>query len=400
MTASLNRRNVLLLALCQALGMSCFSFSMTVSSLVGLELAPAPHLATLPLGLHYLASMMATLPASHLMKRFGRRAGFTFGASLGVVSGVIGALAIYWQSFPLFCLGTLFLGAFNGHALFYRFAAADVATPLERGRAISMVLAGGLAAAFLGPELAKYSRHIFGWKEFLAGYFVICLLTGLSILVLQFLRIPRPQLDKSGAADSAQRPLWEIIRQPKLLLAVACGMVSYGSMNLIMVSTPLAMVGCGHQFESAASVVQWHIVGMYVPSFFTGRVIRSLGVYRVLGLGALVILVAAAAAWTGDAFFNFWVALVLLGVGWNFLFVGGSVLLTETYRPSEMAKVQGLNDFLVSGTVAITALSSGVIFAAFGWESLISIVLGPLAVVLVSIIWAGQVAPKHSPSTN
>ena len=400
MTVSQNRRNVLLLALCQALGMSCVSFSMTVSSLVGLELAPAPHLATLPLGLHYLASMLATLPASQLMRRYGRRAGFSFGASLGVLSGLVCALAVSRESFPLFCLGTALLGAFNGHALFYRFAAADVATSLEKSRAISMVLAGGLAAAFMGPELAKVSRHLFDWHEFLGGYLAISLLTGLSILVLQFLRIPRPQFEEGTTEETEQRPLWQILKQPKLILAVACGMVSYGAMNLIMVSTPLAMVGCGHEFESAASVVQWHIVGMYLPSFFTGRVIRTLGIYPTLGLGALVIIGGAIAAWSGDAFANFMIALVALGVGWNFLFVGGSVLLTETYRPTEMSKIQGINDFLISGTVATTALSSGVLFAAFGWESLIAVVAGPLAAIFLSIIWSGQSSKRHAPTSS
>jgi len=400
MTPDRNRRNVLLLALCQALGMSCTSFSMTVSSLVGLALAPAPHLATLPIGLHYVGSMLATLPASHLMRRFGRRAGFSFGAFLGVLSGATCAQAVASGNFPLFCLGTTLLGAFNGHFIFYRFAAADSATPLERGRAISLVLAGGLAAAFLGPELAKVSRHVLDWTEFLGGYLAISLLSGLSIVALQFLRIPRPALTEAGLGEAAPRPLWHIVRQPKLLLAVACGMVSYGAMNFIMVSTPLAMVGCGHQFESAASVVQWHIVGMYLPSFFTGRVIHALGVYRVLGLGALVILVGAATAWSGNSFLNFWIALFLLGLGWNFLFVGGSVLLTETYRRSEMAKVQGLNDFLVSGTVAATALSSGAVFAALGWESLIAMVFLPLLLVFVAIFGSGLASARQARAEN
>lgn len=400
MSSPKNQRNVLLLATCQALGTTCVSFSMTVSSLVGLALAPAPHLATLPLGLHYLTLMLATLPASQLMRRFGRRAGFSFGAALGVLSGLICAQAVASGNFPLFCLGTAFLGAFNGHFMFYRFAAADCATPLERGRAISLVLAGGLVAAFLGPEMAKYSRNIMDWPEFIGGYLAISLLGALSILVLQFLRIPRAKPVETEAGTGVQRPLSQIVRQPKFLLAVACGMVGYGAMNFIMVSTPLAMVGCGHVFESAASVVEWHIVGMYLPSFFTGRVIRKIGVYRVLGLGALLILIAAAAAWSGNAFMNFWTALVLLGVGWNFLFVGGSVLLTETYRPAEMNKVQGINDFLVSGTVAFTALSSGAVFVAFGWESLIAIVLVPLVLVFLSILWAGQVSAREAASSN
>ena len=400
MTANPTRRNVLLLAICQALGMSAVALSMTVASLVGLELAPQPYLATLPLGLHYLASLLATLPASHLMRHVGRRAGFSFGASLGFLAGLLSAWGIAQGSFEIFCAGTFLLGTFNGHVVFYRFAAADTATAMERGRAISLVLAGGLAAAFLGPELAKHSRQLFDWGDFAGGYLSISLLAGLSILVLQFLRIPRPQLPHGRAKGEGQRPLLQIMRQPKFLVAVACGMVGYGAMNIIMVSTPLAMVGGGHHFDHAASVIQWHIVGMYLPSFFTGRWIQRFGLYRILGTGALLILACVATTWSGSGFIQYWSALVLLGVGWNFLYVGGSALLTETYRPEEMAKTQGINDFCVSGLTAITALSSGAIFATVGWGGLTAVVVAPLILVFLAILWAGQAAAKAARSAG
>lgn len=394
------RRNVLLLAVCQALGMSCTSLSMTVSSLVGLELAPAPDWATLPLGLHYLATMLATLPASQCMRIWGRRAGFSVGAFIGLAAGLVSAAGIWFASFELFCLGAFLLGCFNGHAVFYRFAAADTATPLERGRAISLVLAGGLAAAFIGPELAKHSRVLADWPEFLGGFLAISLLAGFSILVLQFLRIPKPVAATGLEGTSSARPIWQIVRQPKFLIAVACAMVGYGAMNLIMVSTPLAMVGGGHHFDHAASVVQWHVVGMYLPSFFTGRWITRFGLYRILGAGALMILLCVAITWSGHGFVQFWTALVLLGVGWNFLYVGGSALLTETYRPAEMSKAQGLNDFLVAGTTAMTALTSGMLFAGFGWGGLTAIVVAPLFLVLLAVIWGGRGAAAAAGATG
>ena len=384
------RRNVLLLAVCQALGMSCMSLSMTVSSLVGLELAPEPGLATLPLGLHYLASMMATLPASQTMRRYGRRAGFSIGALLGFFAGIFSALGIFWGSFEVFCAGAFLLGSFNGHAVFYRFAAADTATPMERSRAISLVLAGGLAAAFIGPELAKHSRHLFDLGDFAGGYLAVSLLAAVSLLVLQLLRIPRPAPRRHASSGTEQRPLSRLVLQPKFLVAVACAMVGYGAMNFIMVSTPLAMMGGGHPFENAASVVQWHIVGMYLPSFFTGRWIQRFGLYRVLGAGVVCILACVAITWTGSGMIQFWLSLALLGVGWNFLYVGGSTLLTETYRPEEMSKVQGLNDFLVTAVTAVTALSSGAIFVHFGWGVLTGVAVLPLLLVFLGILWASK----------
>ena len=252
MTRDPTIRNVVLLALCQALAMGCMSLSMTVSALVGQRLAIDPAIATIPLSLQYVGTLVATMPASLFMNRFGRRAGFSVGALLGMAGGGCAVLGILTESFLLFALGSLLLGLFNGHVLFYRFAAADTASEAFRSRAISLVLAGGLLAAFIGPELAKRTRDLFEGGSFAGGYAAIVGLSLLSLAVLQFIRIPRPAAERR--AGSA-RPIGEIARQPALIVAVACGMVGYGAMNLIMVSTPPAMVAHAHAFESAALAV-------------------------------------------------------------------------------------------------------------------------------------------------
>ena len=323
-------KNVVLLALCQALAMSCMSLSMTSSALVGQSLAPDPSLVTIPLALQYVGTLIATMPASFSMKRFGRRIGLSLGAGLGLLSGLIAAAGIYIDSFWIFAAGSLILGFFNGHVLFYRFAAADTASEAFRSRAISLVLAGGLLAAFIGPELAKQTRDLFEPALFAGGYASVSVLSLLSIVLLQFIRIPRPARSE---ARSGGRPIGTILRQPAAIVAIFCGMVGYGAMNIIMVSTPMAMVANHHPFESAALVIQWHLVGMYLPSFFTGSIIHRIGVIPVLAGGALLILAAIGVNLSGIQLPQFLSALVLLGVGWNFLYIGGSTLLTECYSP-------------------------------------------------------------------
>ncbi|MGF1611621.1 MAG: MFS transporter [Kiloniellales bacterium] len=377
-------RNVVLLAICQGLAMSGSALIITVAALVGHSLAEDKALATLPLALQFAATMAATMPASLLMQRWGRRAGFSLGAGFALVSGLVSAQALFMSSFWLFCLGNALFGVATAHAFYYRFAAADTASPAFKSRAISLVLAGGLVAAFLGPELAKWSRDLFAPVLFAGGFLCIAGLALLSLVVLQFIDIPRPH-----AAERRQggRPLLEIARQPEFAIAVLCAMVGYGAMNLVMTSTPLAVVACQHPFESAAFVIQWHVAAMFAPSFVTGHLIRRLGVLPVLTLGALLVLGCVAINLSGVAVIQFWSALVLLGVGWNFLFVGGTTLLTETYRPEERAKAQGLNDLLVFGTVALTALGSGMLFEAFGWQAVNLAVVAPVLLVGLGLAW-------------
>ncbi len=376
--------SVAVLAVCQALGMSCLALSITVTALVGSGLAPTPALATLPLALQFVATAATTIPASLLMGRYGRRVGFTLGSLLGIAGGVVSCLAVFQADFWLFCAGAALLGGFGTHIALYRFAAADVAGPAYRSRAISYVMIGGIVAAVLGPELAKWTKDLFAPVTFAGGYAGIAALAFGTLVLIQFAALPPPL---SREARSQGRPLSEIVRQPTLIVAVLCAMVAYGAMNLVMVSTPLAMVACAHPFETAAFVIQWHVVGMYAPSFVTGHIIHRVGALPVIAVGGLLILGCALVNLTGVEVLQFWAALVLLGVGWNFMFVGGTTLLTETYRPEEQARVQAFNEFMVFGTTAVTALASGAVFSALGWQAVNLGILAPVALATGAALW-------------
>ncbi len=381
------KRNVLLLALCQALFMSASSLIMTVTALVGHGLAADKSLATLPLALQFVATMLTTFPASLAMKHMGRRAGFGIGALCGIAGGGLSAQAIVMGSFALFCGASLLLGIAAGCAFFYRFAAADTASPDFKSRAISLVMGGGVIAAFLGPELAIWSRDLLAPVTFAGGYLAIAALALITLLILQFIEIPKPSGEERHGSG---RPMLEIVRQPAFVVAVLCAMVAYGAMSLVMVSTPLAVLACDHSFETAAFVIQWHVVAMYGPSFVTGHAIRRFGVLPILLLGVVLVLGCVAVNLSGVEAWRFWAALVFLGLGWNLMFVGGTTLLTETYRPSEKAKTQALNDFLVFGTVAASALASGRVFEAFGWQTVNLGVVAPLLLVGLAVLWLGR----------
>lgn len=380
-------KNVFLLALCQALGMSCSALVVTVSALVGNLLAPDKSLITLPLALQFIAMMASAAPASLLMRRFGRRVGFSLGAVFGCAAGLVGMYAILVESFGLLCASAILFGVFSCHVQYYRFAAADTASESFKSQAISLVLAGGVLAAILGPELAKWSRDLFEPVLFAGAYLCIAGLAVVSLLVLQFIDIPRPGVE---ARRGGGRSIGLIMRQPAFIVAVLCAMVSYGSMNLVMTTTPLAMVACQHPFDSAALVIQWHIVGMYAPSFFTGHLIRRFGVIPILSLGAFLILGCIAVNLSGTGVFHFWSGLVLLGLGWNFMFVGGTSLLTECYRPEERAKVQAVNEFMVFATVSCTALLSGALFNLLGWEAVNLGVVAPVLIALGAVLWLSR----------
>lgn len=386
-TTDPTKRNVLVLAICQALAMSSMSLLITISAIVGSTLAPAPSQATLPLALQFLGMVCSTLPASMAMRRWGRRAGFTLGAGIGALGGAISMAAVFAADFWLLCFGSVLIGSAAAHAQYYRFAAADTASEAFRSRAISLVLAGGVAAAFIGPELAKQTRTLFEPVLFAGGYFAIIVLMLLSILLLRLIRIPVATY-KPGATSG--RPLPEIMRQPVFIVAALGAMVGYGTMNLVMVSTPLAMLACAHPFESAAFVIQVHVLGMYVPSFFTGHLIHRFGLRPVMGTGALLLLGCVAVNVSGIAVANFAIGLILLGLGWNLLFVGGTTMLTQSYRPEEKAKVQAINDFLVFGTVAATAFLSGAVYDIYGWNVLNFLLVAPVLLVIASLFWLGR----------
>lgn len=372
------KRNVILLALCQAMLITAMSLQISVSALVGQAIA-GPALATIPLGLLFLGNMLTTFPASFYMKRFGRRAGFMTGALLGMAGAVLAVYAVAQQHFMLFCAANLLLGTFNGFGQFYRFAAADVSTAEYRSRAIAYVLAGGVLAAVIGPNLAAFTRTSFS-VAFLGSYGALIGVFLLSLAISSLLNIPKPGVQE---LDGPKRPLGKIALQPIFLVAVIGAMVGYGVMNLMMTATPLAMEFHRHTFESTALVIQWHILAMFVPSFFTGHLIRWMGVLNVMLAGALVLLGAVAVNLSGVSVHHFTWALILLGLGWNFLYIGGTTLLTDSYWPAEKAKAQALNDFLVFTTVTCTALGVGAIHRWFGWEA---INLGVVPLILITMI--------------
>lgn len=384
MTSTLARRNVFILAAGQALALSGATLVMAVSALAGSTLAPVPWMATLPLALQFLATMLATIPASLLMGRIGRRPGFLIGQAIGIVGAVVAGSALMQGWFWAFAAGSLLIGVHNAFWQYFRFAAADAADASYRPRAISYVMAGGVVAAVLGPELAKATRDLLAPVPFAGSYLAIAGLALTSIVLLSFLRIPRPAPAERAAGG---RLLGDIARQPRFLVAVLAAMIGYGVMNLVMVATPLAMAACSFEFSDSAFVIQWHVLGMFVPSFFTGHLIKRFGALRIILVGTLLNVGCMAVNLAGQDLENFWLALVLLGLGWNFMFIGGTSLLTETYRPEERSKVQALNDFLVFTTVATASFSSGALQDTVGWEGVNAAMSLPILLTFAAVVW-------------
>jgi MFS family permease len=359
------RRNVFILAICMALANSATTLQVTLGGLVGFLLVEDKALATLPVTFVVGGTALATIPASMLMRRIGRQLGFMIGCLIGTGGSLIAALGVYLAHFWLFCLGAFIFGASVAFTQLYRFAAADMAPQEMKSRAISWVMVGGLVSAFAGPEIAKHTREILSPYLFLGSYLAAAALPILVLGILTTVRLPKP-----GSAEMHEpgRPLSEIVRQPAFVVAAMAGMFGYGVMNLLMTATPLAMQICEHPFTAAATVIQWHVFGMFFPSFFTGSLIARFGALRIIVIGAVLNLACIAVALAGIAVLNFQAALLILGVGWNFMYIGGTALLTEVYRPAERNKTQALNDFLVFGTVALASLGSGKLLYHWGWD--------------------------------
>jgi len=357
---------------------------ITTSPLIGQMLAPDPQWATLPLAAHHCGVMAATMPASQIMRRIGRRNGFMMATLFGMAGASIAGYAILEAWFWIFCLGVFVVGWFNGFAVFYRFAAADASTPEFRPKAISWVLTGGLFAALLGPQLANLTKDLLAPVQFSGSYFALIGLYVLNLIIVSFVRIP-----PLSAAERATtgRPLLQILAQPKCFVAVITAVIAYGVMGLLMTSTPLAMLACGFEFSESAVVISMHVIGMFAPSFFAGNLISRFGSLRIMLVGILINLICVGIGLAGIDFWNFGAGLFLLGVGWNFMFIGATTLLTEVHTPSERAKVQGFNDFLIFGTITMAALSSGNLLHFFGWNIVNYGVLPFLCVVLVLILW-------------
>jgi len=330
-----------------------------------------------------LGGAIGTMPASLHMKRVGRQRGLSAGTLWGIAGALICASAIWLQSFWLLCLGTLVWGVYNAYGQYYRFAAADVASGDFKPIAISLVLAGGLVGGILGPQASRWTIGLLEPK-FMGAYLALIGVAVATMLLLRFVRIPTPSLAEQAATG---RPLRVIASQPKFIVAVLAGAIGYGVMNFLMTSTPIAMQVCGHPYGDAAFVISSHIIGMFAPSFVTGPLIKRVGVLPVMFAGALFNFLAIGIALSGVAVAQFWWALVLLGVGWNFLYLGGTTLLTETYRPEERARAQGTNEQAIFIMMAISSLSSGLTVTTAGWERVNLFALPLVALVATAIVW-------------
>ena len=376
-------RNVALLAACQAMLFSNSSTLASINGLAGMTLATNPALGTLPVTTWVLGGAIATLPASLYMKRVGRTQGLIAGAATGIAAALICALAMITHSFWLLCLGTLVFGASNATGQYYRFAAADVSPYDYKARAISLVLAGGLVGGIIGPGSSRFSVDAFA-ERFLGAYLLLIVFSLATIGLLAATRIPNPTAEERA---SGGRPLREIATQPKFIVAVLSGAIGYGVMNLLMTATPIAMGLCGHPFGDAAFVISSHVIGMFAPSLVAGSLIKRFGVIKVIATGAVLNVVCIGIALNGVSVTHFWLSLVLLGVGWNFMYVGGTALLTETYRPEEKAKAQGTNDMCIFVMMVISSLTSGVLVTGAGWEKVNLFALPLLGVVFAAALW-------------
>jgi predicted MFS family arabinose efflux permease len=362
-------RQISLLALCQALLYVNNVTLISINGLAGLALASTPVLATLPVTTYIFGSALTTLPASLAMARWGRRAGFMFGAAMAIAGTSTAAFGMLTGSFALLCLGTFCTGIYNAFAQYLRFAAVDVADaydPALKERAIAWVLAGGIAGGLVGPELSKLTSGLLP-VTFAASYMTLAVVALLAGGIASRLVIPRPPVSASAVAA---RPLGTIARQPTFILAVMVGAISYGGMNLLMTATPLAMKVCGFGYPEAADVIKWHVVGMFAPGFFSGHLVRRFGTLQMMLAGCGLMLATVGIAHAGLTYWHFWFALFALGVGWNFMFVGATSLLTTTYATSEKAKVQGVNDLTIFLTMITSSAASGALVSTSGWTDL------------------------------
>jgi MFS family permease len=388
----LAKRNALVLAVAQALAGGNNAVIVATSGIAGASLAPDPGLATVPISAMVVGMWVGALPIGMMAKNYGRRFALQVGSVFGVLAGFVSCVAMLQGSFPQLILGTFCGGLYAAAHQSYRFAAADTASEAFRPKAISYVMAGGLFAAFVGAQLVIFTKDL--WQPFLfaATYLGQAAVALLAAGVLVFLRIPKPS--KAGHHEATARPLSEIARQSRFIVAVVCGVASYGIMNLIMTSAPLAMVvECGHSVTESTLGLQWHVLAMYGPSFFTGTLISRFGTKPVVGAGLGLIAASAIVGLLGTSVAHFWAVLILLGLGWNFGFIGATAMVTECHRPAERNKVQAFNDFLVFGSMAVTSFSSGKLLATIGWVA-VNITAFPIILVAGTLLFWLALRPR------
>lgn len=391
---AMQRGNVLALAACQALLVTNNAMMISIGTLAADTLAQNKYLVTLPATAYILGGGIATMPVSLFMKRRGRRAGFILGCCFGMAGAALAAAAMALHSFWLLAFAALVSGIYTGSGGFYRFAAADTVSADWRSKAISLVLAGGIVGGVFGPESSKVTRNLLE-TAYLGSFLSLIFLALIAVAILRRIELPAPTSEEQHGAT---RPLREIVAQPAFIVAVLGAITAYGVMNLLMAATPLAMQMCKHPYNAAMLVIEWHIIAMFAPAFGTGWLISRIGVLPVMFLGVVLKLGAIAIAVSSVTVTAFWLSMVLIGVGWCFLFVGGTTLLTETYRPAEKAKTQGFNDLLIYATMGATSLTSGAILYKYSWNALNASALPLLAITAIAILWLAASRRNAAPA--
>jgi predicted MFS family arabinose efflux permease len=390
------KRLAVRLAVASALAGGNAAVLFATASIIGASMAPSAGLATLPLTAYVVGLACGTLPIGVIAKRFGRRAAFLVGAFAGVLTGLISATATLAWSFPLLCLGGFFGGVYAAASQSYRFAAADGASPTLQPKVISWVLAGGVLAGVIGPQLVEHTMDLWPQRLFAATYVGQAVVAVLAMIVLAGVKPPPPH----AASEEAARPLLEIVRQPRFIVAALCGTVSYGLMNFVMTAAPLAMKMCGLSLTQSNLGLQWHILAMYAPSFFTGSLIQRFGVSPVIAFGLVLEIAAAIVDMSGLTVWHFWIGLILLGLGWNFSFIGASALVVTTHRAPERTKVQSFNDFIIFGTIALASFASGQMLADGGWSHVNIAVFPPAVLALAALVWLALRSSRLNPAPD
>jgi MFS family permease len=392
---ALARRNAITLAIASGLAGANATIVYATGGIIGQSLASTAMLATLPASVFMLGTMLATLPVAEASRRFGRRATFMAGNIVGAWAGILGALGIYLGSFLVFCLGATLAGAYQAVVQSYRYAAADSATPAFRPKAISWVLTGGVAAAFIGPQLVIWTKELLLPHLFLATFFAQAAVAIFAITATARFVDQKPEVVQAGD----MRPLSELLRQKRLVVAIACGTISQALMNFVMTAAPLAMVQCGHSITDAALGIQWHVIAMFAPSFYTGQLIQRFGKERMIIAGLVILIGCAAANLHGLTVMNFWIGLFLLGLGWNFAFVAATAMVTDCHRPSERARVQGFNDFTIFGVTTCGSLMAGFLLATVGWATINWLLVPVTLLGVAAVVWLmAQGEPKTQPA--
>lgn len=388
-------RNLWLMAVAQGLFLTNNVLFVAVNGLVGFSLAPFSWMATLPIVGYVLGGALSTGPVAAAQSRWGRKVSFQIGLVVAFFSALLATYAVLGKNFWLLVTATVIAGYYSANGQLYRFAAAELAKPEYRERAVSMVLAGGLIGGVLGPNLAQWTQHL-GGAPFAAAYAALAVIALIAMGVIALVTFPAVPPRKQG--DSGGRPLAEIMRQPVFIVSTAASALGYGVMNLLMAASPIAMQGCGHPFKDAALVLEWHIIGMFAPGFFTGHLIKRFGTTAILFTGVLLNLLCIAIALSGVDVMHFLISMFLVGVGWNFLFTAGTALSLKAYRPEEKDKAQGAINFCVFVVMMISAFSSGALVTTQGWALLNYISLIPVAITGIAVLWYITLDPRRHPA--